>query len=212
MPFDCGYFQLRKWGAGMYCTKCGNEIKNKTKFCTLCGNKINVVSLQFEEEKQNTPPQTKVEKVKKKKAGISVLVISLAFILLISAGGFAAWKMGVIVLPWLQRDNTELSDFCTSFAKDYTVVAKNADGVTVEIEAPDFAAIAQKALKNEKSDVDKAILEKYIAENPRLTKVYQISADSEEKSKIEEALLQKISYDLVVEALSQVKFKRGAEE
>ena len=56
----------------MYCSKCGNEIKDGSLFCDKCGTKVEIPEApQIEKEPVNTTHEEVVEEVTPKQVGVS---------------------------------------------------------------------------------------------------------------------------------------------
>lgn len=76
----------------MFCTKCGNKIRDDAKFCTFCGAPVRRPNPSVEPPVSNMPPIPDAAPRKRRNTGMLVSLIALGVVVVGAAvGGFLLW-------------------------------------------------------------------------------------------------------------------------
>lgn len=183
----------------MYCRYCGAYNKDKAKFCGKCGNKI--TSVNIENKKEIHKDMQKMQKGKTKKSVVIIGIVGFTF--LIVAGAF--------LLTYLKNKSTEsdedaIKNYCVQYASDYEIIDNsNNSEIQINVTAPDFSSIVA-ILAEENREITLRELEKTVEEHSELKKNYNFSVKSEKADDIENAFIEEVLYDLMVNAISNTEY------
>lgn len=112
-------------------------------------------------------------------------------------------------------DNDEVKKYCEKYALEYKIIEKKEDDVMVSINAPDFKKIMDVLMEEKHNeDITANDIEKAVERYPDYKKDYIFWTDDKENNKIKKEFLEKVSEELMVEAIKNVKYEEtwGIEE
>lgn len=130
-------------------------------------------------------------------------------------------KLGVCVLIGLsivmlsscsifnKKDSSDaIKRYYENYASKYEIIEQGQDGaVRVNICAPDFKSIVSLIIEeNNNQDIIVNDIERVVKEHPELKKEYIFWVDEEERDEIKKEFLEKISEEMMMEAIKNVKY------
>lgn len=131
-----------------------------------------------------------------KKLGAFIL-IGLSLLLLSSCGKFN------------KEDNRDaMKSYCENYTSKYEIIEHGQDGaVMVNISAPNFTDIVSLILEeNNNHDITVKDIERAVKEHPECKKEYIFWADEEKNDEIKKEFLEKVSEELMIEAIKNVEY------
>ena len=125
-----------------------------------------------------------------------MLVLSLCLGILSSCG---ADKKG---------DNEGIKEYCQKYVSDYKILEEKEEGeIVVSVTAPDFSNIVEAIVNEGKENIEIEDIEKAVKDNPDCEKKYVFSVCSEEKEEIEEKFFEKLSEELIIDAIQKIEYR-----
>lgn len=139
------FFNLKRGGMGMFCKKCGKELKKRTKFCPYCGEKQD--DLIFDDE-ENSLQQSKHETGKSQ---VAIIIASVIFGVAIIIAAF--------VMIWRPNDRKEagapvnmeslVEETTSSGTYERDVITTDEESGRVEEETQSILSVEQEQEKRE---------------------------------------------------------------
>ena len=115
-----------------------------------------------------------------------------------------------------EDDSEILQAFCSQYASEYEVIESREDeAIQVSVEAPDFGKIAAIISEQDSGDsITAREIKKAAKQYPDYKKEYTFWVKTEDEEVIEQGFLTKVSEELIVEAIQNVKYTEawGTEE
>lgn len=105
-----------------------------------------------------------------------------------------------------EDESDVMKNYCEDFTNNYEIEEKGDGTIKVKVVAPDFKSIAELILeKTNNTDFSVNDIKKTADENPELVKGYEFLVTREDKSEINKAFLDKVSEELIIEAIKNVE-------
>lgn len=105
-------------------------------------------------------------------------------------------------------NNEGIKEYCQKYVTDYKILEEKEKGeIVISVTAPDFNDIVEEIGNKGKEDIDIEVIEKSVKGNPDCEKEYVFSVSSEEKEAIEEKFYEKISEELMIDAIRKVEYR-----
>lgn len=127
----------------------------------------------------------------------ALVLIGLSLVMLSSCGTFNK-----------EDDRDAMKRYYENFTSKYEIIERGQDGaVIVKISAPDFKSIVSHIIEeNNNQDISVNDIEKAVEEHPECEKEYIFGADDEDSDKIKKEFLEKVSEELIIEAIKNVEY------
>lgn len=129
-------------------------------------------------------------------------------------GAFVLIGLSLVMLSSCGIFNKEdgrdaMKRYCENYTSKYEIIEQGQDGaVMVTISAPDFKSIVSLIIEeNNNQDISVNDIERAVEEHPECKKEYIFWAEDEESDEIKKEFLEKVSEELMIEAIKNVEYK-----